>query len=391
MSQHATHSAETHRPLPKDAAKEKNWTRKTPLAAYVAASSLLAIVVGCSGAPGESDTGELASNGATGENANPSPETASGTLLQTVTVSKDHIVEFRQLEGGAVATLEMARASDLNTVVKPGLGGLANVFRDLQPGAAVPQNLLDADRQMEAVLAKTASLPASEKTPVATTPAAEESHGVGPTFYTQADRDWFNTNVCVNQHTAYCLQYNTWGDVVTAQFFAGGGGGNWTAWAMPGSTANANTPFYGEYLNSCSTNVLGGCFGTEWDRSFTDSVQPGWWHSWHVNNPQYTNGQVHVHAGNVPGPTPTLSLAVKGYEGPPAAPLPPNMCAVPGSPGCSCATVNCVAGATCINGNTCYPCGGGSQPCCGGGPSGSCNSGYSCQWTPPQNSYECQR
>jgi hypothetical protein len=310
-------------------ATQVNQSTSSRAIAAAGALSLMAALSACSVGPDTPQTGTAST-----ESALAAPQTIGdvGTLLYSVKLSPSHVVEFRDLGGGSVATMETVPQGEQDSVILKDavFPDLASAFRKIQPATAeVPAVLLEADRRTANVRALTPAhtTPEASSSPLGKS-VAPVSGGDSPEFYTQADQSWFLSNICEAAHMNMCLRYWAWADSgVPAPGWAGGANGQWVTSAQEGREGHGAW-FTGNSW-SCTSTIWFVCTAYGWKQAFHTLVQPGWTQTWLVTDDNYANGQVNAHIGDDTNAA-TVGLALKKGNPPPPPPPPAPMQPRPG-------------------------------------------------------------
>ena len=187
-----------------------------------------------------------------------SPSPLSPRTLAVVQLASEHQLKFVEFASGFSGWIEEGASDQDVPIVTRELRSKTPIelFRHFNPGAEVPQSLLNATRAAASVSA----IPAQG-------PAPLSDAGKGPHFYNDGEQAWFRNTYCNGAQA--CAQGWDWVWIISPRITTGSG------IAMVGSEGTQNATFsmhWYDCTNSC-----------DWNEFWSAIVVPGHWVSVGVN------------------------------------------------------------------------------------------------------------
>jgi hypothetical protein len=219
------------------------------------------VVAGCGGQDGGAGNQASASS------------SSDGALVASVDKGNGHVIEFRRDLAGDMVVIETGPAAEAPLLADMSGKTASDLYRIAEPGAAVPQAIVEADAHAAEKL----------KEPVAkvATPAdAGPAKGEGPVLYTAAQQAWFKSTFCVNNSESSTLE----GCVQGYSFIH-----------MPWNYGmQYQTQLWNGSEGQTGTVTLYNWNGSAAVTALTASLPPGYyWHGgWPVQSPQWHTGHL---------------------------------------------------------------------------------------------------
>lgn len=237
------------------------------------------------------------------------------TMLTSVSVGPNHVIEFHQFASGLTGIIEkgqygttpegrtLTQNADMSALrnAQNGSISLVGVYKKLGIKGEVPTIIQVADASYDSKYYGLAHSRHDDRIMV-----SPPVRNFGTTIRDQnaADQAWFKSTICDPNHTQECVQGWSWADSGTVAADIA----SWTSWAY----VARSSPVVGKFVAEDWTCDV---FGCRWDTLGTSAVRPGWYNFISVNQwPAFaTHSWIHTRVSGLPADVP-VSLATSWTE-----------------------------------------------------------------------------